>query len=257
MLIDSHCHLDRLNLSAYDGDLTLPLQQAQQDGVGKILCVSTDMARLPDIMALVNGYEHVYGSVGVHPMSDEITTVTKEQLVTATESPKIIAIGETGLDYYYQPDTIDAQKQSFIKHLQASAEVKMPVIVHTRDAKKDTVDIIRQHGDASVGGVLHCFTEDLEMAQEAISLNYWISFSGIITFRNADPLREVVKQVPLERILVETDAPYLTPAPYRGKPNEPKYVKRVAECVAEVKGISYEEVARITTENFHRLFNIA
>ncbi|MEH6627673.1 MAG: TatD family hydrolase [Motiliproteus sp.] len=257
MLIDSHCHLDRLNLSAYDGDLKVPLQQAHENGVDKILCVATDMARFPDMLEMINRYENVYGSVGVHPMSDEITTITTEQLISAAQSEKIIAIGETGLDYFYQPDTIDAQKLSFIKHLQVSAKLKKPVIVHTRDAKKDTLDIISQHGNATVGGVLHCFTEDWDMAEQAILHNYWISFSGIITFRNADPLRDVVRQVPLERILVETDAPYLTPAPFRGKPNEPKFVKRVAECVAEVKGISYEEVARVTTENFYRLFSTA
>ncbi|MCW8887207.1 MAG: TatD family hydrolase, partial [Motiliproteus sp.] len=180
MLIDSHCHLDRLNLSAYNGDLDVPLLAASENGIDKVLCVSTDMARLPEMMKLVNRYEHIYGSVGVHPMSDEIADITEQQLMDAANEEKVIAIGETGLDYYYQPDTVEQQKQSFITHLRASSEVGKPVIVHTRDAKQDTLDLISDHGNANVGGVLHCFTEDWGMAEAAIAMNYWISFSGII-----------------------------------------------------------------------------
>ncbi len=257
MLIDSHCHLDRLNLAAYEGDLSVPLSLAREQGVGTILCVSTDMARLPEMMALVQAYDQILGSVGVHPMSEEISEITTEALVMAAAQERVVAIGETGLDYYYQPDTPELQQQSFRCHLEAASITGKPVIVHTRDAREDTLRLIREAGDAGVGGVLHCFTEDWEMARQAIDLNYWISFSGIITFRNADPLREVVRQVPLERILVETDAPFLTPAPYRGKPNEPRYVRRVAECVAEIKGVSYDEVAETTTENFRQLFRLS
>ncbi len=256
MLIDSHCHLDRLNLSAYGGELALPLAEARDAGVEKILCVSTDMNRLDDMLALIDGHDEVYGTVGVHPMSDEIDTITEQQLVQSAAHERVVAIGETGLDYYYQPDSAEQQRHSFREHLQAASTTGKPIIVHTRDAKQDTLELIRESGDAAVGGVLHCFTEDWQMARQAIEMNYWISFSGIITFRNAQPLRDVVKQVPLERILVETDAPYLTPAPFRGKPNEPKYVRRVAECVAEIKGISYDEVAAVTGDNFMRLFKL-
>ncbi len=256
MLIDSHCHLDRLNLSAYGGELALPLAEARDAGVEKILCVSTDMNRLDDMLALIDGHDEIYGTVGVHPMSDEIATITEQQLVQSAAHERVVAIGETGLDYYYQPDSAEQQRHSFREHLQAASTTGKPIIVHTRDAKQDTLELIRESGDAAVGGVLHCFTEDWQMARQAIEMNYWISFSGIITFRNAQPLRDVVKQVPLERILVETDAPYLTPAPFRGKPNEPKYVRRVAECVAEIKGISYDEVAAVTGDNFMRLFKL-
>ncbi|OMH32663.1 TatD family hydrolase [Motiliproteus sp. MSK22-1] len=257
MLIDSHCHLDRLKLDAYDGDLNLSLKAAREQGVGKILCVSTDMARLPQMLELVQSKKDVLASVGVHPISDEIATITEQQLLDAINNDRVVAIGETGLDYYYQPETIEQQKRSFEIHLRVAGQSGLPVIVHTRNAKEDTLALIRQSGDVETGGVLHCFTEDWEMARQAIDLNYWISFSGIITFRNAAPLREVVKQVPLERILVETDAPYLTPAPYRGQSNEPKFVKQVAERVAEIKGLAYEEVVEATTSNFFRLFNRA
>src|SRR5690606_14761809 len=166
----------------------------------------------------------------------------------------VVAIGETGLDYYYSQDRKAAQQESFRVHLQAAAQLRKPVIVHTRDAREDTLALIREAGDSEVGGVLHCFTESWEMARAALDLNYCISFSGIITFKNAEELREVVRRVPLDRLLVETDSPYLAPVPYRGKKNEPKYVREVAQCVADLKGLPLEELARITTANFDGLF---
>lgn len=203
---------------------------------------------------LIKSSPSVFASVGVHPLSAAEEQVDAETLSEMTELNKIVAIGETGLDYYYQTDTQEQQLQSFQTHLQVASKHKLPVIVHTRDAREDTLQMIKAHGDPESAGVLHCFTESWDMAKAAMDLNYSISFSGIITFRNAEELRDVVKKVPLDRILIETDAPYLAPVPHRGKKNEPKFVVDVAQCVADLKGISIEKLAEITTDNFHRLF---
>lgn len=256
MLVDSHCHLDRLKLDEDNGDLTQPLIRARENGVGAFLCISTDLAKVPNMLSLVEGQSDIYASVGVHPLSKEIPEIRCEDIVTLADHPQVVAIGETGLDNYYDSDHVEHQQQSFIEHLKASAVTQYPTIVHTRDAREDTLRLIAEHGDDNVGGVLHCFTESLEMALAAIDMNYFISFSGIITFNNAAELRDVVKAIPLERILVETDSPWLTPMPHRGKSNEPKYVKQVAECVANIKGISYDEVIDTTGANFQRLFNV-
>ncbi len=257
MLIDSHCHLDRLDLKPYDGSLDPVLSKAMDAGVEHILCVATDRKRYDAILALVDAYPQVSGSVGIHPLSDELTEFSTTWLEHEAGNPSIIAVGETGLDYHYDPQSFEAQQRAFQIHLEVAAKVAKPAIVHTREAREDTLALIRRHADIDVGGVLHCFTEDWEMAKHLLDLNYFISFSGIITFRNAAPLRDVVRQIPLERILVETDAPYLTPAPYRGRSNEPCYVRQVAECVAEIKGIRVEEVAEVTSDNFRRLFSLA
>ncbi len=208
------------------------------------------------MLDLVEAYSDVYASVGVHPLSKELADTTCEQIVQAAQHPQVIAIGETGLDNFYESDNAEFQQHSFIEHLKASSITKKPTIIHTRDARQETLDLISQYGDESVGGVLHCFTENLAMAEAAIEMNYYISFSGIITFNNAAALRDVVKAVPLERILVETDSPWLTPMPYRGKSNEPRYVKQVAECVAQIKGISYDDVVQATGRNFNQLFPV-
>ena len=203
---------------------------------------------------LIKSNPSVFASVGVHPLSAAEEQVDAETLSEMTELNKIVAIGETGLDYYYQTDTQEQQLQSFQTHLQVAGKHKLPVIVHTRDAREDTLQMIKAHGDSESAGVLHCFTESWDMAKAAMDLNYSISFSGIISFRNADELRDVVKKVPLDRILIETDAPYLAPVPHRGQKNEPKFVVDVAQCVADLKGISIEKLAEITSDNFHRLF---
>ncbi len=203
---------------------------------------------------LIKSSPSVFASVGVHPLSAAEEQVDAETLSEMTELNKIVAIGETGLDYYYQTDTQEQQLQSFQTHLQVAGKHKLPVIVHTRDAREDTLQMIKAHGDPESAGVLHCFTESWDMAKAAMDLNYSISFSGIITFRNAEELRDVVKKVPLDRILIETDAPYLAPVPHRGKKNEPKFVVDVAQCVADLKGISIDKLAEITSDNFHRLF---
>lgn len=254
MFIDSHCHLDRLDLSPYDNNFSKLLNAAHDRNVEKMLCVSISMEQFPAMYDLIKSSPSVYASVGVHPLSAADEQVDAETLSEMTELNKIVAIGETGLDYYYQTDTQELQLQSFQTHLQVAGKHKLPVIVHTRDAREDTLQMIKEHGDPESAGVLHCFTESWDMAKAAMDLNYSISFSGIITFRNAGELRDVVKKVPLDRILIETDAPYLAPVPHRGKKNEPKFVVDVAQCVADLKGISIEKLAEITTNNFHRLF---
>lgn len=254
MFIDSHCHLDKVDLTPYNGDFEAMLAAARARDVSRMLCVSIDLEQFERMYQLAAGRDQIDMSVGVHPLHAHETPVTAEQLIELAQRPEIVALGETGLDYYYQTDTVEVQKAGFIAHLQASRETGMPVIVHTRDARQDTLDIIREHGDPAVAGVLHCFTESWEMAEQALALGYYISFSGIITFRNAEPLREVVKQVPMERILIETDSPYLAPVPYRGKKNEPQYVPEVAQLIADLKGLTVAEVACISADNYTRLF---
>ncbi|WP_207061133.1 TatD family hydrolase [Motiliproteus sp. SC1-56] len=254
MLVDSHCHLDRLDLSPYDGALEPVIENAREAGVERMLCVGTDLSRWATMMALIAPYESVSASAGVHPMSKEVATLDVEGLERAVADPRVVAVGETGLDYHYTPDTANAQRAAFRTHLELAARYRKPVIIHTRNAQEDTLALLRDPGHGGAGGVLHCFTESWEMARQALDLGYHISFSGIITFRNAASLREVVKQVPLDRMLVETDAPYLTPVPFRGRSNEPCYTRQVAECVADVKGLSYDEVAEATTRNFDQLF---
>ncbi len=257
MLIDSHCHLDRLKLDKYDGDLSKAIAAARDRGVEKMLCVGISLDNREQVLSIAEQYPDIVASVGVHPLDVESGLASCEQLVAWGAHDKVVAIGETGLDYYYTQDHKQIQHESFIVHLQAAAQARLPVIVHTRDAREDTIALIREHGCLESAGVLHCFTESLEMAKQALDLNYYISLSGIVTFKNAEELREVARQVPLDRLLVETDSPYLAPVPYRGKPNEPAFVREVAEFIAELRGVSYEELAQITGDNFHRLFNKA
>lgn len=257
MFVDSHCHLDRLDLSARNNSLQSVLDAAQARQVERMLCVAIDLEQYPAMMKCIQGYSHIFASVGVHPLHVHDTPVDSNQLRAFAADEQIIALGETGLDYHYQQDNIEQQQESFIRHLRVSSETGLPVIVHTREAREDTISILRQHADPEVGGVLHCFTESLEMAQQALELNYLISFSGIITFRNAESLRDVVRNIPLENMLIETDAPYLTPVPNRGKPNEPQYVVDVAQCIADLKGVTVGQVAEVTTANFDRLFTRA
>lgn len=257
MLIDSHCHLDRLNLSKHDNDLGNALQAAREKGVGHFLCISISVENRARVLEIAETYADVYATVGVHPLDVSSGLVTQEQLIQWAQAEKIVGIGETGLDYHYSEDTKATQQQSFAVHLQAAAKSGLPVVVHTRNAKEDTLSAIKDYGSLESAGVLHCFTEDWDMARRAMDLNYCISISGIVTFRNADALRDVARQVPLDRLLVETDSPYLAPIPFRGKPNEPQYVRQVAEYVAEVKGVSYETLITATADNYFRLFNKA
>lgn len=255
MFVDSHCHLDRLDLSSQNNELQSVIDAAAARKVSRMLCVAIEMAQLPEMLNTVKRFDNVFASAGVHPLHVVDSLPEVADLLAYAGDPRVVALGETGLDYFYQKDTIELQQESFMRHLKASAASRLPVIVHTRDARDDTLTLLRQHADPDVGGVLHCFTENWAMAEQAMALNYMISFSGIITFRNAAELREVVRRVPLENLLIETDSPYLTPVPYRGKPNEPKYVVEVAQCVADIKGVSLEEVAAVTRDNFERLFS--
>ncbi|TNE75667.1 MAG: TatD family deoxyribonuclease [Gammaproteobacteria bacterium] len=255
MLVDSHCHLDHLDLADYQNSLSALLDAARQRGVEQFLSVGVDLESSARLVELARDCDDVLVSVGVHPLQRELPAMPEvEQLVALGRRDGVVAIGETGLDNYYGEDSAAWQEQSFIRHLQAAAQLRKPVIVHTREAREQTLAILRAHADRDVGGVIHCFTESWEMARAAMDLNFLISFSGIITFRNAEALRDVVKRVPLENMLVETDAPWLAPVPYRGKQNEPKYVLEVAQMVADIKGVSPQEVAAVTTANFRRLF---
>jgi TatD DNase family protein len=257
MLVDSHCHLDRLDLSNREGGLDAVIADAQNRGISHLLTVAVDLDSSASLIDLTAKYDHIFSSVGVHPLQDEeLPLPTVEQLVALAHKPKVIAIGETGLDNFYSADSFDWQYESFKRHLLAAQQIEKPVIVHTRDAREETISLLKRYQSSSAG-ILHCFTETWEMAKEAMEFGFYISFSGIVTFNNASDLRQVVKKIPLDRLLVETDSPWLAPVPFRGKQNEPKNVFEVAQCVAEIKNISLEELAEITTRNFFTLFNIS
>ena len=257
MLVDSHCHLDHLDLTDREGGLSAVLADANARGITQFLSVAVDLKSSASLVDLTAQHSNIYSSVGVHPLQKVDQPVpTVEQLLSLARAPNVVAIGETGLDNFYSADTHQWQRDSFINHLQASQECGKPIIIHTRDAREATIDLLRQY-PLSAGGVMHCFTETWEMAEAAIKLGFYISFSGIVTFNSAEDLRDVVRRVPLDRILVETDSPWLAPVPYRGRQNEPQYVLEVAQTVAGLKGISVEQLAEITTQNFYRLFRIA
>ena len=254
MLVDSHCHLDRVALDHYDGRFDQFVNETLESGIGHMLCVSIDLESWPAMVELVEPYPQISISVGVHPNDKERREPTIEELVELSHTPKVVAIGETGLDYFHGEGDLDWQRDRFRRHIRAAVAAQKPLIIHTRQARSDTIGIMREEGADKAGGVMHCFTEDWPMAQQALELGFYVSFSGIITFRNAADLREVVKQVPMDRLLIETDSPYLAPIPFRGKPNQPRYVEKVAECVAELKGMTAQAVAEQTAENFFRCF---
>ncbi|MFD1384533.1 TatD family hydrolase [Rhodanobacter aciditrophus] len=256
MLIDTHCHLDKLDLSPYNDNLKDAVQAAGQAGVQQILTISVDLDGFEGIHSFTD-IEGVFASCGVHPLHKEGLLDAPDFLRTLAQRDKVVAIGETGLDYFYdkEPELHQAQKDSFAIHLDVAGELNLPTIIHTRDAKEDTLFLIKAHGNENVGGVVHCFTEDYAMARAALDLNYLISISGIVTFKNAEDLRDTVRKIPLESLLVETDSPYLAPVPHRGKKNEPKYVRDVAQFVADLKGVRYEELLEITSQNFHQKFS--
>ena len=254
LLVDSHCHLNFEPLNAGLEDVLL---RARENGVGHMLCVSVTLETFPEIRSLAHGHARVFASVGVHPNETEGREPTVDDLVSLAKDERVVAIGETGLDYYRSHGDMAWQQERFRRHIRASKQSGKPLIVHTRDAAADTLRIMREEGAADIGGVMHCFTESWEVARAALDLNFFISFSGIVTFRNAEALREVVKQVPDDRLLIETDAPYLGPVPYRGKTNEPSFVRHVAECVANVRQSDMGSIARVTTRNFFSLFSHA
>ncbi|GAB5379063.1 MAG: YchF/TatD family DNA exonuclease [Aliiglaciecola sp.] len=252
MFVDSHCHLDRLDKTP--DQLSDILQFAMRRKVEHFLCVCVSVNDFPAMQEAVSAYKNVSISCGVHPLhQDEASTY--EELLQFASADNVVAIGETGLDYLYSKDTKDVQRTSFIDHIKVANVLQKPLIIHTRDARKDTIDLLTRYKSASTNGVLHCFTESLEMAQAAIKLGFYISISGIVTFKTATELQEVVRQLPLDRLLIETDSPWLAPVPYRGKQNQPGYVVEVAEFIADLKGISVEQLASATTDNFYALFN--
>jgi len=256
MLVDSHCHLDHLDLTKREGGLDAVLADAQARGVTQFLSVAVDLASSEKLVALTAQYSRVYSSVGVHPLQKIDQPVPSvAQLLSLAQAEGVVAIGETGLDNFYSAETLLWQRESFVNHLVAAQQTGKPIIIHTRDAREETMALLRAY-PLTGGGVMHCFTETWEMAEAAIALGFYISFSGIVTFNSAADLREVVKKVPLDRLLVETDSPWLAPVPHRGKQNEPQYVREVAECVAGLHQISLQALAEITTQNFHRLFRI-
>lgn len=255
-LIDSHCHLDCLDLTDYDGDLQTALQFAAIQGVQHFLCVCITLENFPQVLKIAEQYPQVTASVGLHPNEEVAHEPTTAELIALAAHPKVVAIGETGLDYYRSSGDLNWQQQRFREHIRAAKTVNKPLIVHTREARTDTLRIMAEEQADSIGGVMHCFTEDWDTAIRALELGFYISFSGIVTFKNAISLQEVARQVPLDRLLLETDSPYLAPIPYRGKPNQPAYVRHVAEFVADLRDMNLTDLAAATTENFYRLFKI-
>ncbi|MDT3735677.1 MAG: TatD family hydrolase [Denitratisoma sp.] len=254
MLVDSHCHLDFPELA---GRIDQVLNSMKDADVGAALCIGVSLEKLPDVLALAEQHMNLFASVGVHPEHQDCSEPGVAELVRYAQHKRVIGIGETGLDYYWHKDRPEWQRERFRVHIRAAKDSGKPLIIHTRDAAEDTLKIMREEGAEAVGGVMHCFTETLAVAESAIALGFHISFSGIVTFKNAKQLKEVAKSIPLDRILVETDSPYLAPVPYRGKTNEPAYVRYVANEIANLRGLDVKEVERTTTANFCRLFKVA
>ncbi|MGA7179176.1 MAG: TatD family hydrolase [Thiobacillaceae bacterium] len=251
MFVDSHCHLNFPDLA---GRLPDVYQRMQDNRVSHALCISVDLESFSQVLAIAESRNNLYASVGVHPDHEGCTEPTVKDLVKLADNAKVVAIGETGMDYYRTPGPLIWQQDRFRVHIRAARESGKPLIVHTRAASADTLSIMGEEKAGEVGGVMHCFTESMAVAKAAMDLGFCISFSGIVTFKNAKDLKEVAQAVPLDRMLIETDSPYLAPMPYRGKTNEPGYVKYVAEEIARLKGISVEEVGEVTSRNFRRLF---
>ncbi|GAA4011633.1 TatD family hydrolase [Actimicrobium antarcticum] len=258
MYIDSHCHINFPELAARLPEI---FDKMAENKVTHALCVSVDLPDFPQVLALAQQYNHIYASVGVHPDYVDTPEPSVEQLVRLSQHPKIVAIGETGLDYFRLTGDLDWQRERFRVHIRASRATGKPLIIHTRAASSDTIRIMQEEGagihDGGAGGVMHCFTESLAVAEAAIAMGFYISFSGIVTFKSAKDLQAVALAVPMENMLIETDSPYLAPMPHRGKMNEPGLVRHVAEYIASLKGLPVERVAQQTTDNFFKLFRIA
>jgi TatD DNase family protein len=253
MLVDSHCHLD---FEDFRGRVPEVLDEMDRSGVSHALCVSVTLEDFPAVLALAEAHANLFASIGVHPDYPDAGPVSAEELARRADHPKIVAIGETGLDYYRLQGDLEWQRERFRAHIRAARRCGKPLIVHTRAAAEDTIRIMREEGAGDVGGVMHCFTESREVADAAVDIGFYISFSGILTFRNAAALRDVARVLPMDRILVETDSPYLAPVPHRGKRNQPAYVRFVAEELAKIRGLGFEEVAEATSSNFFKLFPI-
>jgi TatD DNase family protein len=272
MLIDSHCHLDRIDLGPYQNNFDCFMQEVKISQIEHLLCIAIDLETYPDMLALVADYSQISVSVGVHPNVQNGKDPGVEDLIALGQSDKVIAIGETGLDYFRTtvgiqevgqggeqlPNGADLnwQRRRFRNHITAAKALKKPLIIHTREAKQDTLRVLEEEDAQEVGGIIHCFTEDWEFAKRAMDLNFYISFSGIVTFKNANEIRDVAKKVPADRFLIETDSPYLAPVPFRGKTNYPLYVRYVAEHIAELRGTTFSDIAEQTSRNFRSLFNL-
>ncbi|MGY0613838.1 TatD family hydrolase [Vibrio sp. FJH11] len=253
MFVDSHCHLDKLNYDDLHISVEDVINKAKQANVTELLSVGVTLDSFPNMLEMIEPFENVYASCGVHPLDVE-SAFSLDTLHKYASHNKVVAIGETGLDYHYQPETAALQKERFEQHVDLAVELNKPLIIHTRNARADTLDILRNGGAEKCGGVIHCFTEDLAFAEAALELGFYISISGIVTFRQATELKQVVKTLPLDKLLIETDSPYLAPVPHRGKENQPAYVVEVAAYIAQLKSCSLSEVAQKTTNNFRNLF---
>ena len=249
--VDSHCHINFADLAANMPQL---LANMQDYDVSHALCVAVNLPELPSVLALAQQHDNIFASVGVHPDYEDTPEPTVAQLVELAQSPKVVAIGETGLDYFRLTGDLEWQRERFRTHIRAAREAGLPLIIHTRASSEDTIRILREENAQDVGGVMHCFTESWEVAQQAMDLGFYISLSGIVTFKKAEDLKQLARLMPLDRLLIETDSPYLAPMPHRGKQNQPAWVRHVAEHIAELKGIPLSEVAEATTQNFFKLF---
>ena len=256
LFIDSHCHLDLLDLSPYQNDFSTFIRAEKHHKIDKMLCISLDLATYPAMYALVKDYPEIYLSLGVHPNVKPETPLTEAQLLAFADDKKVIAIGETGLDYFRTNGDLGWQQQQLKTHISVAKHLKKPLIIHTREAKHDALDILAQEGADEVGGVIHCFTEDWEFAQKALALNFYISFSGIVTFKNAQAIQEAAAKIPDDKFLIETDSPYLAPVPFRGKANYPHHVAHVAEKLASLRGVDVQTIATQSSANFKTLFNL-
>ena len=251
MLVDSHCHLDLPELA---DDLPQRLALMQTNDVGCAVCIGVNLEDLPRVLALAQAHPQLFATVGVHPEVTGVREPSVAELVALARQPRVIAIGETGLDYYWHKDQPEWQRERFRTHIRAAIDVGKPLVIHNREATADTLRLMAEECAGQVGGVLHCFTETWEVAEAALAQGFYISLSGIVTFKNALTVKDVARRVPLDRLLIETDSPYLAPVPYRGKINQPAYVKHVAEEIARLRGMSFDELAAATTANFSRLF---
>jgi TatD DNase family protein len=254
MLIDSHCHLDRIDLKPYQNDFACFMHEAEANQIERLLCIAIDLESYPAMLDLVAGFQQISVTVGVHPNVQDCRDPGVDELIALGRPDNVIGIGETGLDYFRSEGDLSWQHQRFRNHIRAAKTLKKPLIIHTRAAKNDTLRILKEEDASEAGGVIHCFTEDWEFAQKALDLNFYISFSGIVTFNSAKEIKEVAKKVPVDRFLIETDSPYLAPAPFRGRPNYPTYVRYVAEQIAQLRGTSVNKIADLSTENFYALF---
>ncbi|ABR75216.1 metal-dependent hydrolase [Actinobacillus succinogenes] len=255
-IVDSHCHLDALDYEKRHENVDDVVEKARLRGVRHLLNIGVTLSRFEKQREMLAHLDNVSLACGVHPLDLDDEPYDHARLLELAVHPKVVAIGEIGLDYYYSVDNKTLQQTVFARQIQAANQLNKPVIIHTRDAGEDTVALLRENQAQKCGGVIHCFTETAEFAEKALGLGFYISCSGIVTFKNAEDIRDVIRDVPLERLLVETDSPYLAPVPYRGKENQPAYTREVCEYVAALKGVSAQEFARITTENFERLFKI-